>query len=96
MADVKITRLIDEVFKGSRGLRETLERAGFKPPADDTVRKWRERDSMPAGWLAATILAGTGDFGPRFDIGDYVSGRTQGWDLRRKSELSGSSHGIFD
>lgn len=95
MADVRVQHLIDEVFNGSRGLRETLERAGFRPPSDDTVRKWRERDSIPAGWLAATIIAGTGEFGPRFDVRDYVLGRTQ-WDLKQKSEPTGRSHGIFD
>lgn len=94
MAELRVKSLVDQVFQGPRNLRDALLEVGFAAPELDTVRKWPERDSIPAGWLAAVIYVGLHHDSYRFDVMDFLAGDHEC--LKQRCAPIGSSHGIFD
>lgn len=94
LAELRVKSLVSQVFDGPRNLRDALLEVGFDAPELDTVRKWPERDSIPAGWLAAVIYVGAHHPVYRFDVMDFLAGDHEC--LRMRSARTGDSHGIFD
>lgn len=94
LAELRVRSLVSKVFDGPRNLRDALLEVGFAAPELDTVRKWPERDSIPAGWLAAVIYVGTHHPVYRFDVMDFLVGEHAC--LKMRSAPTGDSHGIFD
>jgi hypothetical protein len=95
MVALDTRRLIDSVFQGPKRLKETLEREGYGPISDDLVRKWWERDSVPAPWLAVMIVLSQKRRVLRFDVNDFLAGE-QTWESKQKRVPTGGSQGIFD
>ena len=49
--------LDNEVGTGVQPVLALFQSAGIEPPQADAVRKWRERDSIPAIWFGKTLYA---------------------------------------
>jgi hypothetical protein len=87
--------LDNEVGPGVPPVLALFQSAGIDPPQADAVRKWRERDSMPAIWFAKTLFAlevvGQGPISLKtyFDNGGRAC-------LKLKSGSSGSQPSVFD
>lgn len=94
MAELRVKALITDVFQGPRNLRDALCEVGFAAPELDTVRKWPERDSIPAGWAVAVIYAGLHHPVYRFDVMDFLQGDHEC--LKPNVAPSGTSHSLFD
>jgi hypothetical protein len=89
------TFLDNEVGPGVQPVLALLQNAGIDPPQSDAVRKWRERDSMPAIWFGKVLYAlevtGTGPI----SLQTYFnSGGTKC--LNEKPSSSGAQQSVFD
>ena len=94
-AEFTANRFLDnEVGPGVQPVLALFESAGLEGPNRDAVRKWRERDSMPALWLAKTLFALERVDGRVLSMGKYF---TEGQPcLSRKHFSTGSRPSVFD
>jgi hypothetical protein len=89
--------LDNEVGPGVQPVLALYQSAGLESPAYDTVRKWRERDSMPAAWFAKTLYAleVVGGRGP-MSLKKYFAEVGADQCLNQKRCISGLPPSVFD
>lgn len=89
-------RFLDtEIGSGIQPVLALFESAGLEGPSYDMVRKWRARDSMPANWLAKTLLALEMVDGRVLSMKKYYAkGRKRC--SNAKHSFSGSQPSVFD
>lgn len=84
-----------EVGEGVQPVLALFESARLQGPNGDAVRKWRERNSMPALWLAKVLLALEIVEGRSVSMATYFKeGRRTC--LSEKHSFSGLQPSVFD
>jgi hypothetical protein len=94
--DFSANRFLDtEIGPGLAPVLALFESAGLDSPSYDMVRKWRARDSMPAFWLAKSLLALELVDGAPLSMSKYFTeGRKRC--LQMRQDCSGSQPSVFD
>ena len=83
-----------EVGPGVQPVLALFQSARLEGPNGDTVRKWRERNSMPAAWLAKILLALEITEGRSVSMAAYFNeGQSC---LNEKHSCSGLQPSVFD
>lgn len=88
---------IFEDFGGIRPLHEALaERWGDRAPPLDTVRKWKERNSVPGEHLIAVLAAREDRVGRPVSVHDFLLGDAPCAILKKKPMPTGDVPSVFD
>lgn len=95
--DFSANRFLDtEIGPGLQPVLALFESAGLGSPSYDMVRKWRSRDSMPALWLAKSLLALELVDGAPLSMSKYFKEEGRDECLQMRQDFSGSQHNVFD
>lgn len=88
---------IFEDFGGIRPLHEALaEQWGDRAPPLDTVRKWKERNSVPGEHLIAVLAVRELRAGRPVSVHDFLAGDVECANLKKRPTLTGAALSVFD
>ncbi len=95
MPVLNVRKLLDDLFGGDRAAHAEIVASGIEGATPEMVRKWRDRNSIPAVWFATLCVLHLARGGSLRDLGSVIEGVVMPCQLNPKSASSGSAHPLF-